>query len=440
MKHDTDRSVALTEELIDFIAESPVSYWVIENTVRMLKEAGYVRCDLRTHKPLPGGKYYITRNGSSLMAFRMPNDDPTGFLVTASHTDSPLFKIKTFHSVKACDRYMKLDVELYGSGILGTWFDRPLSVAGRAVVRSGDSMSVKPVKIDRDLAVIPNVCIHFNRDINDGVTYNKAIDTFPLVGAWSEEPMLTQIVADSLGVSPDAIVSSDLFLYNRMRGTIFGMNNEFLAAPRLDDQQCAFASLKGFLESEGSEGTSIPVLTLFDNEEVGSQTKQGAASDLLRDVLELIAGAYSLPLPMLVPSSLMLSCDNAHAMHPNHPELSDPLNAPHMNGGIVIKHNANQRYTTDAVSQALITEICKRVNVPVQHFANRSDIHGGHTLGSITSSRVSMNTVDLGLGQLAMHSSYETAGVKDTAYFVDMCKAFFSSSIHCEADGIYRID
>ncbi|MBR0082146.1 MAG: M18 family aminopeptidase [Clostridia bacterium] len=437
MRNEDERALALTEELIDFIAESPVSYWVIRNTVRKLEEAGYVRWTLFDKPPVPGGKYFITRNGSSLIAFRMTKNTPTGFNITAAHSDSPLFKIKTNHAVKACDRYLKLDTERYGSGILGTWLDRPLSVAGRAVVRTDEGISVLPVKIDRDIALIPNVCIHFNREINEGVTYNTAVDTFPLIGNWTDEPVLTNLVAENIGVDPKSIVSTELFLYNRMRGTVFGLNGEFVAAPQLDDQQCAFATLKGFLESE--EGTAIPVVAIFDNEEVGSQTRQGAAGDLLRDVLERLAAVYEKPLPALVPSSLMLSCDNAHAMHPNHPELSDPLNAPHMNGGIVIKHNANQRYTTDAVSEALVKELCKRVNVPVQHFANRSDIHGGHTLGTITSSRVSMNTADIGLAQLAMHSSYETAGVRDTAYMVELCKAFFSMTIVCETDGVYRL-
>ena len=435
--NEQERAIALTNELIDFIADSPVSFLVIQNAVRQLEAAGYRRLELADGKPVPGEKYYLTRNGSSLLAFRLPNEVPNGFMVTAAHSDSPLFKVKTHYAVKACDRYLKLNTEVYGGGILSSWFDRPLSIAGRAVVRDGDMLSVKPFAIERDLCVIPNVCIHFNRDINSGFSYNPAVDTLPLVGSWADGPVLEQLAADTLGVSPDAIAACDLFLYNRQRGTIFGADQAFFAAPRIDDQQCAFATLKGFLES--ANGSGVPVLAIFDNEEVGSETKQGAASDLMQSVLERIASAYGKSLSAMLPASMMLSCDNAHAMHPNHPELSDKLNAPHMNEGIVIKHNANQKYTTDAVSEALFTEICKAANVPVQHFANRSDVRGGSTLGSIASARVSMNAIDIGLAQLAMHSAFETAGVKDTAYLVDACKAFFSASIRVTEDSSYRL-
>ena len=224
-----------------------------------------------------------------------------------------------------------------------------------------------------------------------------------------------------------------------MRGTIFGADNAFFAAPRIDDQQCAFTTLTAFLEAEETSG-SIPICAIFDNEEVGSSTKQGAASDLLCNTLEAIAAHYGVSLASLLPSSLLLSCDNAHAMHPNHPELSDKQNAPHMNAGIVIKHNANQKYTTDAVSEALFTEICRQANVPVQHFANRSDIRGGSTLGSIASARVSMNTVDIGLAQLAMHSSYETAGTKDVGYMAEALKAFYGMKIRMTGDGRFNLD
>lgn len=432
-----DRAVALTNELIDFIDRSPVSSLVIQNAVQMLENAGYVRMNLTDTALAKGGRYYLTRNGSSVIAFRLPEAVPNGFMVTASHSDSPLFKVKTNHAVKACDRYLKLDTEVYGGGILSSWFDRPLSIAGRAVVREGDALTVKPFAIDRDLCIIPNVCIHFNRDVNSGYKYNAAVDTLPLVGSWTGEPILQQLIGETLGVCPDSIVSTDLFVYNRQRGTIFGADHSFFAAPRIDDQQCAFGTLKGFLESSG--GASVPVMAIFDNEEVGSETKQGAASDLMETLLERIAAVYEKPLSALLPASLMLSCDNAHAMHPNHPELSDSLNAPHMNEGIVIKHNANQKYTTDAVSEALFVELCRKADVPVQHFANRSDIRGGSTLGSIASARVSMNAIDIGLAQLAMHSAYETAGVKDTARLMDACKAFFASSIAVCDDSVYRI-
>ena len=426
-----------TERLIDFIANSPVSYLAIKNAVRMLGENGYIPYHFGDTF-VSGGKYYITRNGSSVLAFRLPESVPNGFMITASHSDSPLFMLKPDYTVKACDRYCKLNTEVYGGGIYSSWFDRPLSIAGRVVVRDKGAFKTIPFSIDRDLCLIPNTCIHFNREINSGYSYNPAVDTLPLFGTWDDRPILQEMIACTVGVPIDSILSSDLFLYNRMRGTIFGADNAFFAAPRIDDQQCAFSTLTAFLETAGTNG-SVPVCAIFDNEEVGSSTKQGAASDLLRDTLNAIAGHYNVALSSLLRSSLLLSCDNAHAMHPNHPELSDKQNAPHMNEGIVIKHNANQKYTTDAVSEALFTEICRQANVPVQHFSNRSDIRGGSTLGSIASARVSMNAIDIGLAQLAMHSSYETAGTKDTAYLIDACKAFFSHSIQCEADGMYRL-
>lgn len=432
----TERELALTSELIDFIAESPVAFAVIENAAKRLEDAGYTRVD-PSSELTRGGRYYTTRNGSSLIAFRLSEADPIGFMLTASHSDSPLFKLKTNSEVKACDRYLKLATEVYGGGIYASWFDRPLSVAGRVVLRDGDRLTVRTVSIDDDLCVIPNTCIHFNREVNKGYAYNPAVDTLPLIGSAADQNALMQRIAERLCVAPEAIVSSDLYVFNRMRGTVFGLGKEFFSAPRIDDQQCAFATLKGFLASE-TKG-SVPMLAIFDNEEVGSSTKQGAASDFLRTATERIADVYGRTLASLLPSSMMLSCDNAHAQHPNHPELSDQKNAPHMNEGIVIKHNANQKYTTDAVSEALFVTLCERANIPVQHYANRSDIAGGSTLGSIASARVSMNSVDIGLAQLAMHSSYETAGTKDTAYLADAAKAFFESSVVCERDGVYRL-
>ena len=433
-----ERNLHCTERLIDFIADSPVSYLVVRNAVRMLEENGYRPYRFGDNLE-NSGKYYITRNGSSVLAFRLTASLPNGFMVTASHSDSPLFMLKPDYTVKACDRYCKLNTEVYGGGIYSSWFDRPLSIAGRAVVRDAGSLKVLPFSIDRDLCLIPNTCIHFNREINSGYTYNPAVDTLPLLCEWTEKPVLPELIANTVGVRTDDIVSSDLYLYNRMRGTIFGADNAFFAAPRIDDQQCAFTTLTAFIETEETSG-SIPICAIFDNEEVGSSTKQGAASDLLCNTLEVIAAHYGVSLASLLPSSLLLSCDNAHAMHPNHPELSDKQNAPHMNAGVVIKHNANQKYTTDAVSEALFTEICRQANVPVQHFANRSDIRGGSTLGSIASARVSMNAVDIGLAQLAMHSSYETAGTRDSVYMIDACKTFFTRSVLCTADGTYRLE
>ena len=430
MNHDLMR----TNQLLDFIERSPVSFAAVQQAESMLKEHGYERLSFQSGWELcAGGRYFVTRNGSSLIAFTVPEDPKPGFMIAASHSDSPCFKLKTDSEVVTFDRYLRLNTEGYGGMIVSSWFDRPLSLAGRAIVKNGSAFETRVVAFDRDLCLIPNVCIHFNREINNGYKYNKAVDTLPLVSNSNEKGQIKALVAKQLNVEPDAIVSMDLFVINRTRGSVFGADDAFFCAPRIDDLQCAFTTLAALLEAEAPK--AIPVYALFDNEEVGSETKQGAASTFLFDVLTRVAAHYQRTLPEMLPASFMLSCDNGHALHPNHPELSDAKNAPHMNGGVVIKHNANQRYATDALSEALFTEICARADVPVQHFANRSDIAGGGTLGSISNTRVSLKTVDIGLAQLAMHSAVETGGVKDTDYMIRAAKAFYESALTLAGDG-----
>ena len=427
---DLDR----TNALLDFIERSPVSFAAVKTAQSMLDEAGYVRLSFRNVWHLaPGGKYYVTRNGSSLIAFIVPENPNAGFMIAASHSDSPCFKLKTDSEVVMFDRYLKLNTEGYGGMICSSWFDRPLSLAGRAIVKNGSTFETRVVTFDRDLCLIPNVCIHFNREINNGYKYNKAVDTLPLLSNTNEKGSVLKLVADKLGVEPDAIVSMDMFVINRTRGSVFGADDAFFCAPRIDDLQCAYTTLAALIEAESPK--AIPVYALFDNEEVGSETKQGAASTFLFDVLTRVAAHYDRTLSEMLPASFMLSCDNGHALHPNHPELSDAKNAPHLNGGVVIKHNANQRYATDALSEALFTEICKRADVPVQHFANRSDIAGGGTLGSISNTRVSLKTVDIGLAQLAMHSAIETGGVRDTDYMIRAAKEFYESALRITDEG-----
>ncbi len=421
---DLDR----TNALLDFIERSPVCFAAVREAERQLLDAGFVRLSFQSTWDLtPGGRYYITRNGSSLIAFVVPEQPQPGLMIAASHSDSPCWKLKTDSEVVMFDRYLKLNTEGYGGMICSSWFDRPLSLAGRAIVKSGAAFETRVVTFDRDLCLIPNVCIHFNREINNGYKYNKAVDTLPLLANTKEKGAIRKLIAERLDVEPDAIVSYDMYVINRTRGSVFGADDAFFCAPRIDDLQCAYTTLAALLEAESFK--AIPVYALFDNEEVGSETKQGAASMFLYDVATRIAAHYGRTLSELLPASLMLSCDNGHALHPNHPELSDAKNAPHLNGGVVIKHNANQRYATDALSEALFAEICRRADVPVQHFANRSDIAGGGTLGSISNTRVSMKTVDIGLAQLAMHSAVETGGVMDTDYMVRACKAFFESAL-----------
>ena len=359
----------------------------------------------------------------------------------ASHSDSPSFKIKENPEMEAENHYVKLNVEKYGGMLCAPWFDRPLSVAGRLAVKEGNRIATKLVKVDRDLLMIPNLAIHFNREVNDGYKYNAQVDMLPLYGGADAKGTFMETVAESAGVKREDILGHDLYLYNRVPGSIWGASGEFLSCGRLDDLQCAFSTLKGFLE--GGHPDCVSVHAVFDNEEVGSSTKQGADSTFLSDVLMRIAacaGKDNEDYIRACAGSFMLSADNAHAVHPNYQEKADPTNRPHMNKGIVIKYNANQKYTTDAVSAAIFKEICTRAGVPTQEFANRSDIPGGSTLGNIANCHVSMNTVDIGLAQLAMHSPYETAGIMDTEYMIKAVKEFFETAIVTNSNGTFTLE
>ena len=425
----------LARELLDFIAASPSTFHVIDNFADMLRKAG---CrELREEEPWtlePGQRYFLTRNGSTLAAFRVPRELRGGFALAAAHSDSPTFKLKENPQRTAAGHYTQLCCEKYGGMLMSTWFDRPLSAAGRVLVRTGDGVETRLVNIDRDLAVIPNVAIHMNRAANDGMKYQANVDTYPLLGSAECGPGILALAAESAGAAEEDIVGHDLFLYCREKGTIFGAQEEYILSPKLDDLECAFALMKGFLSAE--ESGSLPVCCIFDNEEVGSGTRQGAASTLLRDTLRRIALGLGLGeeryLAMLA-GSFLVSADNAHAQHPNHPEYSDSDNCPWPNGGVVIKYNANVRYATDGVSAAVFREICREAGVPVQRYANRSDLPGGSTLGSIAGTLVPVSTVDIGLAQLAMHSAVETGGVADLEYLVRAMEAYFSRTLALRA-------
>ena len=427
--------------LFDFLKNSPTAFHAVDSLCGLLKEQGFTL--LQECKPweiIPGGKYYVTRNRSSVIAFTLPEGKPDSFHIIASHSDSPTFKIKENAELTVRDKYVQLNTERYGGMIFSTWFDRPLSVAGRVLYKGENGIHTRLVKIDRDLVMIPNVAIHMNREVNNGFKYNAQVDLMPLYGDITAKGSFRKLIADACGVEEEAIVGNDLYLYNRMPGTVWGANNEFISAPQLDDLECAYASVCA-LKDLPDQG-HVNVCCVFDNEEVGSGTKQGADSTFLSDVLERIAsclGMTSEAYRMALSASFMLSADNAHATHPNHPEYADQLNQVEMNKGIVIKFNANQKYTTDGVSAAVFHQICKDAGVPVQHFANRSDLPGGSTLGNISGAHVSINTLDIGLAQLAMHSCYETAGVKDLAWMIQGMNAFYASKITAQADGEYGV-
>ena len=426
---------------IDFVRRSPSAFHAIHTICARLDAAGFARLDEgEPFAVAPGSRCYVTRNRSSVIAFTVPQQGFAPFAIVASHSDSPTFKLKPGYEEEAVGQYVRLNVERYGGMIMSTWLDRPLSIAGRALVREDGALRTHLVDLGRDAVLIPNMPIHFNREINDGYKFNPQVDLLPLYGDAQAKGALATEIASLCGAKPEDVLSADLFLYNRTPGSVWGAHGEFFSCPRIDDLECAYTSLQAFLTAK--HAAHISVYTVFDNEEVGSSTKQGADSSFLTDVLARVGaalGADDAALRAAACRSFMVSADNAHAVHPNHPEKYDAENRVFMNSGVVIKHNANQKYTTDAVSSAIFSEICAKAGVPVQHFANRSDVLGGSTLGNIANTHLSMNTVDIGLAQLAMHSSYETAGTKDVAYMTDALRAFYEAEIQMRGDGEYRL-
>ena len=414
--------------MLDFISASPTCFHAIANTAARLTAAGYTPLSEGERWTLhPGDRCFVIRGGSSIIAFRVPQELRGGFMMAAAHSDSPTFKLKERAELRSSG-YVRLHTEKYGGMLMSTWFDRPLSVAGRLFVRRDGGLDEKLVNIDRDLLVIPSVAIHMNRNANDGMKYMANIDTIPLFSSEDPAAAILPMAAEAAGVSPDNVLGSDLFLYCRGRGVTFGAHNEYILSPRLDDLACAWSCLEGFLAARDTG--ALPILCIFDNEEVGSETKQGAASAFLRDTLRRIVfalGHDEEAFRTMLARSFLLSADNAHAIHPNHPEYSDGDNCPHMNAGVVIKFNANQRYATDGRSCALFRSICQDAGVPTQVMANRSDLPGGSTLGSIANTLVPVSTVDIGLAQLAMHSAWETMGAEDCAYLTAAARQTFET-------------
>lgn len=416
------------KKLLKFIQKSPTAFQAVEEMSQRLQKEGFKELKEEKHWDLKaGGNYFVTRNHSAVIAFSIPKKPAWKFHIMASHSDSPALKIKENPEMEVEKAYIKLNVERYGGMLLAPWFDRLLSVAGRLIVRKNGEIQEKLVAVDKDLLVIPNLAIHMNREVNDGYKYNVQKDMLPLYSDYDGKGSFMKLMAAEADVAEEDILGHDLFLYDRTPGTVWGANEEFISAPRLDDIQCAFASLEGFLRGERKE--SIAVHCVLDNEEVGSTTKQGAASTFLKDTLMRInmgLGRTQEEYLMTLADSFMVSADNAHALHPNHTDKTDPVNRPVLNGGIVIKYNANQKYCTDGVSAAIFKDICDRAEVPYQIFVNRSDMAGGSTLGNISNTQVPMKTVDIGLAQLAMHSVYETTGAKDTESLAKAAAVLFA--------------
>ena len=426
------------EALLDFIEASPTAWHTADTVAKRLAASGYTELyEHESWRPEPGGCYYVRRGGSSLIAFRVPRGMPRGFMLMASHTDAPSFKLKGLDGVTSSGPYAQLNVEPYGGMLIAPWLDRPLSVAGRVVLREGERLITRLVNIDRDLVLIPNLAIHMDRKANEERHYDPKCDIQPLLGLGTDAATFRRALADAAGTDEEALLSAELLLYPRGRGTVWGLEHEFISAPRLDDLQCAFSCLEGFLSARESE--SVPVLCAFDNEEVGSRTRQGADSGFLEDSLQRLCEALGLTgedYRRLMAGSMMVSADNGHALHPNRPEYADRQDRPVLNGGVVFKFNAAQRYITDAFSAAVFSEICRRVEVPVQRYSNRADIPGGSTLGRVSMTHFSVVSLDIGLAQLAMHSCYETAGARDTEYMIRAAREFYSSSLRPEAGGL----
>ena len=393
-------------ELLRFIDRSPSAFHAVENVKDALVAAGFRELYETEDFAVKGGdKVFVRRNGSSLIALKIPEGTPAGLMLAAAHSDSPSFKIKENAPVASADGYVRLNVEKYGGMLCAPWLDRPLSAAGRVTLREENAIVSRLVDLARPVALIPNLAIHMDRKANEGKAYEAHVDMLPLYSL-SGGKGFDALVAETLGVKEEDILAKDLFLYPCTPGVLWGAEKEFISSPRLDDLQCVFGCLHGFLQAGETE--SLAALCVFDEE----------------GYCQCIANGF------------MVSADNAHAVHPNHGEEADRSDRPVMNGGVVIKYNANARYTTDSVSAAAFSELCRAAGVPVQRYTNRADKPGGSTLGNISLSHVSLDSVDIGLAQLAMHSCYETAGAKDTAYLVRAMEAFFSRSFRKTPDGI----
>ena len=434
MKRNYDR------ELLNFIQASPSAYHVIEGQKRLLREEGYQQLlESEEWTIREGGKYFVTRNGSSILAFRVPQKKFRGFMIMASHSDSPMLKIKENPEISVEGIYQKLNVEVYGGALLAPWFDRPLSVAGRVLLKSNTGVRTQLINIDRDLLLIPSLAIHMDRNANNCHEYKVQRDLLPLYSMAGARPLL-RMVAEACGIDMGDILSHDLFVYNRQAPSVWGAEQEFLSSPRLDDAQCAFSSLAGFLESE--PGESIPVHVVLDNEEIGSSTRQGAASTFVEDVLRRLTASLGYSQSdylQKLSQSFMLSADNAHGVHPNYPDRCDPVNRPRLGGGVVLKFSGNQKYTTDAVSAAVVRILAEKGGARLQTFTNHSDIPGGTTLGNISVQHVAVKTADVGIAQLAMHSPFETCGSQDTEQLVCLARTLFSSSLTEQRDGDYLV-
>lgn len=428
----------MISKLLQFIDQSPVNFCAVRTVAQTLDNSGF-RC-LNPGQPIaalaPGDQVYFTKNDSSIYAFRIgsrPLAD-AGFHVICAHSDSPTFRIKPNAAMWSSEGMLRLNVEKYGGAIMSTWFDRPLSLAGRVILRTADPMhpETRILCISRPLLQISSLAIHFNRQVNDGVRLNCQKDLLPIMAIVKDrleaQNALLNVIAEELSVTIDSILDFDLYLYDTTPSCTFGLHDEFISAGRLDDLSMVHAGMEALLSATKTPETT-QILAVFDNEETGSQTKQGAGSPFLASLIQRIVLAQGGTMDDFyrsVERAFMVSADNAHAWHPNYSEKYDPTNHPVLGGGPVIKFNAAQKYASDAVSAAVFAQICDKAGVPSQRFVNHSDVAGGSTLGNILAASLPIRGVDMGNPVLAMHSVRETASVADHLYCIKAFTQFYN--------------
>lgn len=421
-------------ELLSFIKNSPTSFQAVDNIVARLESEGYINYNESSNTKLEkGNKYYVTRNQSSVIAFNIgSNLNNPSFNVVASHTDCPTYKVKPNAIIKS-NGYIKLNTEGYGGMIRSTWLDRPLSLAGRVICKKDHEIKSITLDIKEKILMIPSLAIHLAKDFKDS-SLNQQIDMLPII-AQKDDFDFKAYLANKLNVNKEDVITFDLYLYPVEDGFVY---DKFISSHHLDNLECAYTSLEAFINNFNDN--TVNVYVSFDNEEVGSRTRQGAGSKFLFDILDKLANDLGFNLNSALASTLLVSADNAHAIHPNHPEKSDSTNHTKMNDGIVIKYNANQSYTSDALSVALFLDMIKESGVKHQFYTNRSDLTGGGTLGYVSSSQVSVMSVDIGLAQLAMHSTMETAGVDDVEMMIEGLKAYYKSHLVKVDEVNYKIN
>ena len=426
------------EDLLQFLDNSPVNFLAVKTICQQLSEAGFERLDAcnKLGEMKPGKQFFLTKNDSSVYAFRIGTDPlgEAGFHIICAHCDSPTFRIKPNAEMTGEGGIVRLNTEVYGGPIMSTWFDRPLTIAGRVIVRTSDVMhpTTLLLHVRRPLLQISNLAIHFNRQVNDGVKLSMQKDMLPILGIINVElergNLLINLICEELKVAQKDILDFDLYLADATPACTFGIHNEFISSGRLDDLSMVHAGLQALLQSGEKTPRVTQVLAIFDNEETGSQTKQGAGSPFLASLIERIVmaqGGTTEDFRRSIEQAFMVSADNAHAWHPNYSEKYDPTNHPVLGGGPVIKFNAAQKYASDAVSAAIFAGLCEKAGVPCQRFVNHSDVAGGSTLGNILASSLPLRGVDMGNPLLAMHSCRETAATADHLYCIKAFKTFY---------------